>query len=74
MTITVDSALANQLGSATGPIELRTPDGHLLGLFMPQAKAPEPNISDEEALRRISDPNTTFYTADEVNAKMREWS
>jgi hypothetical protein len=74
MAITVDQQLAKHLMNAREPIELCDSDGHLLGTFTPKPKVPEPDISDEEAVRRITDPNTKFYTVDKLKAKMREWS
>jgi hypothetical protein len=77
MSITItDEAAAAALATAKGPQELRGPDGRLLGQFMPAPRPgmrfPELGITDEELERIQNDPNTKWYTAEEVMARLRE--
>jgi hypothetical protein len=70
-----DEQLAAKLDGAEGPVEICSRDGRRLGFFTPAKPAqhrPEPRISEQEAQRRLSDPNGRWYTADEVAARMRE--
>ena len=72
MSITLTDGLADEFGRADEPVEVRAPDGRLLGTFTPAKRLPEPDISEEE-LRRLEDPNSgKWYTAAEVEAKLRE--
>ena len=72
MSITITGDLAGEFGKASAPVEVRTPDGRVLGTFTPAVRPPEPDISEEE-LRRLEDPTTgRWYTAAEVEAKLRE--
>ncbi len=73
MSITITDDLTGEFGWAAEPVEVRTPDGRVLGTFTPApARGPEPNISEEE-MRRLEDPTTgKWYTAAEVEAKLRE--
>jgi hypothetical protein len=71
MSITIaDERVANEMAQAGGPVAVFAGDGRILGVFTPTK---EPDISDEELLRRLKDPNAKWYTAVEVEAKMREW-
>jgi len=76
MTILIaDEQLAAKLDRADGPVEICARDGRRLGFFTPAKPAQhrlEPRISEEEARRRLSDPNGRWYTADEVAARLRE--
>jgi hypothetical protein len=73
MSITIaDDQLAAKLAGADAPVEVRAPDGRVLGLFTPLTRGPEPNLSEEE-LRQLEDPATgKWSTAAEVEAKLRE--
>lgn len=74
MSITIlDEQVIADLAGASGPVEVRTRDGRPLGVFTPRTPSMEPNISEEELRRRETDPNGKWYTAAEVEAKMREW-
>jgi hypothetical protein len=70
--ITISGELVAQFAQARHPVEIRAPDGRVLGTFTPRPRLPEPDISEEE-LQRIEN-NTTgkWYTAAEVEAKLRE--
>ena len=63
---------------APGPgtlVEFRSPDGAVLGRYKltdPDPLEREMDISLEEFHRRLDDPNTVWYTADELAAKLRE--
>jgi hypothetical protein len=73
MSITIaDDRLVHDLSRTASPVEIRTQDGRVLGLFTPRARLCEPDISDEELDRLLNDPNTKWYTAAEVEAKLRE--
>jgi hypothetical protein len=70
-----DEQLAAKLDRADGPLEICTRDGRRLGFFTPAKPAQrhlEPRISEEELRRRETDPNARWYTAEEVEAKIRE--
>ena len=72
MSITITNDLAEEFGRADEPVEIRTPDGRLLGTFTPARTPSAPDISEEE-LQRLEDPTTgRWYTVAEVEAKMRE--
>jgi len=72
MSITITGVLADEFGRADEPVEIRAPDGRVLGTFTPATRFPEPNMSEEE-LRQLEDPATDkWYTAAEVEAKLRE--
>jgi len=72
MSITIsDSRLAAELSAAAEGVVVRGPDGKIIGKFTPE-QAPPILISEEE-LRRRADPNTgKWFTAAEVEAKLRE--
>ena len=71
MSITITDDLAGEFGRAAEPVEVRAPDGRLLGTFLPRHPS-EPDISEEE-MRRLEDPTTgKWYTAAEIEAKLRE--
>jgi hypothetical protein len=59
--------------SVEGPHEIRTSDGRLLGRFTPATMTyPETGLTDEELDQLANDPNATWYTAEEVMARLRE--
>ena len=70
MSITITGALADEFGRAGEPVEVRAPDGRVLGTFTP--RPPEPDISEEELQRLENDTTGKWYTAAEVEAKLRE--
>lgn len=72
MSITITGGLADEFGRAGEPIELRGPDGRILGTFTPVKRPPEPDISEEELQRIENDKTGKWYTAAEVEAKLRE--
>jgi len=70
-----DEQLAAKLDRADGPLEICARDGRRLGFFTPAKPAKrqlEPRISDEEAEHRLNDPNAKWFTAEQVEAKIRE--
>ena len=71
MSITIaDDRLAAELARAADTVEVRGPDGKIIGKFTP-SKAPPILISEEELARR-ADPNSgKWFTAAEVEAKLR---
>jgi propanediol dehydratase small subunit len=72
MSITIPGDLAAEFGRAGEAVEVRGPDGRVLGTFTPAVRPPEPNISEEELRRREEDTTSKTYTAAEVEAKLRE--
>ncbi len=72
MSITITSELAEEFGKADAPVEVRTPDGRVLGTFTPARHLPEPDISEEELQRIENDTTGKWNTATEVEAKLRE--
>jgi hypothetical protein len=71
-----DQKVVEVLATATSPLELRAPDGRLLGQFVPVESSkrmsfPEIGITDEELERRERDPNVRWFTADEVMERLR---
>jgi hypothetical protein len=71
-----DETLPAKLEAIRGPVEVWTKDGRQLGVFTPKSTIPselEPAISEEEILRRLNDRSGKWYTAAEVEAKMKEW-
>jgi len=72
-----DAKAVAGLALATAPVELRAPDGRVLGQFVPvepskRMSFPEFGMTDEELERLDNDPNQKWYTADEVMARLRE--
>ena len=73
MSITITGGLADEFGRAGAPVEVRAPDGRVLGTFTPApVRRPVLNISEEELRRREEDTTSKTYTAAEVEAKLRE--
>jgi hypothetical protein len=77
MTVTIhDTAAVAALASTTGlEVEVRGPDGQLLGRFTPAPRPgmmfPELGISDEEIDRRRNDPDAKWVTGEEVMLRLR---
>ena len=77
MSVTIhDAAAVAVLASTTGiDVEVRGPDGQLLGRFTPAPRPgrmlPEFGVTDEEMDRRLNDPEG-WVSAEEVNARLRE--
>jgi len=74
LTITDPATLA-ALSVATGPeLEIRGPDGQLLGQFVPAPRPgmmfPELGITDDEMYRRLNDPLAKWVTGEEVMARL----
>lgn len=70
-----DEQLAAKLDRADGPVEICARDGRRLGFFSPAKPAQhrlDPRISMEEAERRLNDPDATWFTAEQVEARIRE--
>jgi hypothetical protein len=72
-----DRQAVDTLANAKEPIELKAPDGRVLGQFLPvepskKMSFPEFGMTDEELERLDNDPNLRWYTADEVMARLRE--
>jgi len=61
--------------AAGAGLEVRGPEGQLLGFFNPAPRPgmmfPEFGVTDEEMDRRANDPND-WVSLDEVNARLRE--
>lgn len=78
MTLTIpDRTIAATFAAATGTgLEVRGPDGQLLGRFHPAPRpgmsCPELGMTDEELRRDLNDPNATWVSAEVVNARLRE--
>jgi hypothetical protein len=72
MSITITGELADEFGRVGEPVEIRAPDGRVLGTFMPVKHPPIPDISEEELQRIENDTTGKWYTAAEVEAKLRE--
>lgn len=71
MSITITAELVGSFATAREAVAVRGPDGYLLGTFLPRWPG-EPDISEEEQQRLENDPNVKCYTAEEVEAKLRE--
>jgi hypothetical protein len=71
MSITIPGELADEFGRADEPVEIRAPDSRVLGTFTPKTRLPEPDISEEELRRLEEDGTAKWYTAAEVEAKLR---
>ena len=78
MSFTIsDPSAVSAFAAAKEPIELKAPDGRVLGQFVPVAASkkmsfPEFGMTDEELERLDNDPNQKWYTADEVMARLRD--
>lgn len=70
-----DPNLATTLNTADVPLEIRTPEGALLGYFTPMLNSRyepiESDISPEELRRRVEDRTAKTYTTAEVLAHIR---
>ena len=77
MSITIaDESTASAFASASGPQEVRTTNGQLLGQFIP-ASVPTGPFADfavtvEELERQLNDPNSRWHTPEEVIARLRD--
>jgi hypothetical protein len=75
LTITDPATLA-VLAAATTADEVRSPDGRLLGRFVPAPRPgvsfPELGLTDEELERLENDPNAKWYSPAEVMARLRD--
>jgi hypothetical protein len=72
-----DRRAIEAFAEATQPIELRAPDGRLLGQFVPvepskKMSFPEFGMTDEEIERLDNDPNQEWYTPEQVMERLRE--
>jgi hypothetical protein len=70
-----DQQAIETLAKALAPIEVKAPDGRVLGQFVPVGPGekmtyPELGITDAELERRANDPNVRWYTADEVMERL----
>ena len=78
MSVTIpDAATAAVLAQTVGvEVEVRGPDGTLLGRFTPAPRPgmrfPEFGMTDEEIERIDNDPNAKWVTAAEVEARLRQ--
>lgn len=72
MSITIaDDRLVAELARTDEPVEVRAPDGRVLGTFTP-VPPPEPDIPEDELRRREDATTGKWYTAADVEAKLRE--
>jgi hypothetical protein len=67
------------IAALTEPQELRAADGRLVGRFLPATEGegdkmsiPESGLTDAELLAIVNDPNTKWYTPEQVMARLRE--
>ena len=59
-----------------GSVKVCTPDGHVIGFFIPigpTGRPPGPAISEEELHRREANLSGKWYTTAEVEQKLKEW-
>ncbi len=72
MSITIaDDRLAAEFALLSDTVQVRGPNGKIIGIFTP-SQAPPMLISEEE-LKRRSDPNSgKWFTAAEVEAKLKK--
>jgi hypothetical protein len=71
-----DQQAIETFAKAREPIEVKAPDGRVLGQFVPvepgkKMSYPELGITDEEFERRVNDRTVRWYTPDEVMARLR---
>ena len=71
MSITISNELVGEFSRAGEAVAVRGPDGQLLGTFLPRHPS-EPDITEEEMQRIENDTTGKWYTAEEVEAKLRE--
>jgi hypothetical protein len=73
MSITIgDDRLVSALTETADAVEIRSRDGRVLGLFTPRTRLREPVISEDDLNQILTNPNTKWYTAAEVEARLRE--
>ena len=76
MAVTIrDEGSVAVLAAATGiEVEVRSPDGLLLGYFTPAPRPgmsfPELGVTDEEMDRLIADPNSVWVSGEQVMARL----
>ncbi len=66
--LVADGDWAKKLDKLDEPVEICTPDGKRLGFFTPA----KPRVDQDELDQREIDPNTKWYTAEQVMAKLKE--
>ncbi len=72
MSITIaDDRLAAEFALLSDTVQVRGPNGKIIGIFTP-SQAPPMLISEEELKRRSDDLTGKTFTAAEVEAKLRE--
>ncbi len=72
MSITIaDDRLAAEFARLADTVEVRGPNGKIIGTFTP-SQAPPMLISEEELKRRSDDKTGKWFSAAEVEAKLRE--
>ena len=70
MSVTInDGQLAATLDQVRGPVQVRSADGRILGVFTPWLP---PGVTEEELQREAADHSGRHYTAEEVMARLRE--
>ena len=70
-----DPAFAAKLAAARETVDVWSPDGELLGEFVPRSKMKLPELTQadyDEMERRRLDPNEPRYTPEQVMARLRE--
>jgi hypothetical protein len=71
-----DEATLAKLAAITVAEEVCTPDGWVLGRFIPagadKMSFPEFGVTDAELMRALTNPNTKWRTPEEVEARLRE--
>ena len=75
MAITVTDEVKRIFTDTEEEAEVRSVDGHLLGRFIPARLLmtyPELGMSDVELDRLANEPETVWYTTDQVMARLRE--
>ncbi len=72
ISITIkDDRLATEFALLADTVQVRGPNGKIIGTFTP-SQAPPMLISEEELKRRTEDRTAKTFTAAEVEAKLRE--
>lgn len=71
-----DEVTLAKLAAVTVAEEVCTPDGRVLGRFIPagadKMSFPEFGVTDAELERELNDPNVKWCTPEEVMARLRE--
>jgi hypothetical protein len=75
MSISIHHAdLIAALSALSGPEDVKSSDGRVLGKFIPAAKAmnfPEFGKTDEELEREENDPSNVWLTVEQVEERLR---